>query len=106
MQSPQSKNNIRYFAFTLLIVQIILIIIYGIFVRPLSYDDSYSIFTDDYPVYQNLNAMVLIGFGFSMAFIKSHSWASISYTFFINAIVIQLYIVWNAFWDKILNGND
>lgn len=100
------ENNIRNFAYMLIIVQAILIIMYGVFVRPLSYQEGFNVFTDDYPVYQNLNAMVLIGFGFAMAFIRSHSWASISYTFFLNAIVIQLYIVWNAFWDKILNGND
>lgn len=41
-----------------------------------------------------------------MAFIKNYSWSAISYTFFINAIIIQLYILWNAFWKKIFGTTD
>jgi hypothetical protein len=48
--------------------------------------------------------MILIGFGFLMTFIRTHSLSALSYTFFINAIVMQLYILFNAFWDRIFNG--
>ena len=96
------ENKRKRFAITLIVVEAVIIIIYGIFVRPLSFNENSNL-TDAYPIYQNLNAIVLIGFGFSMAFIKNHSWSSISYTFFINAVVVQLYILWDAFWRKIFN---
>lgn len=47
--------------------------------------------------------MMLIGFGFLMTFIKTHAYSALSYTFFINAIVVQLYILFSAFWQKIFN---
>ncbi len=46
---------------------------------------------------------MLIGFGFLMTFIKSHMWSALSYTFFINAIVVQLYILLNGFWKRVLH---
>jgi ammonium transporter Rh len=48
---------------------------------------------------------MLIGFGFLMTFIKTHALSALSYTFFINAIVIQIYVLLNPLWDRILNGN-
>jgi len=48
--------------------------------------------------------MMLIGFGFLMTFIKNHCLSALSYTFFINAIVVQLYILLHAFWERILKG--
>jgi ammonium transporter Rh len=50
--------------------------------------------------------MMLIGFGFLMTFIRTHSWSALSYTFFINAIVIELYILLKAFWQRIFHGFD
>jgi ammonium transporter Rh len=49
--------------------------------------------------------MMLIGFGFLMTFIKTHALSALSYTFFINAIVIQLYVLLNPFWERIVKGN-
>jgi ammonium transporter Rh len=51
-----------------------------------------------YAVFQDVNVMMLIGFGFLMTFIKTHALSALSYTFFINAIVIQVYILLNPFW--------
>lgn len=47
--------------------------------------------------------MMLIGFGFLMTFVKRHSWGALSYTFFINAIIVQLYILLAPFWQKVFN---
>lgn len=46
--------------------------------------------------------MMLIGFGYLMAFSKSFSWSAVSYTFFINAILVQLYVLLNGFWKRVL----
>lgn len=52
-------------------------------------------------MYQDVNVMMLIGFGFLMTFIKRHAWSALSYTFFINAIVVQLYILLAGFWERV-----
>lgn len=49
--------------------------------------------------------MMLIGFGFLMTFVKNHSWSALSYTFFINAVVVQLYILLAPFWHKVFKGH-
>jgi ammonium transporter Rh len=46
--------------------------------------------------------MMLIGFGFLMTFIKFGSWQALSYTFCINAIVVQYYLLWSSFWTKVM----
>jgi hypothetical protein len=53
---------------------------------------------------QDVNVMMLIGFGFLMTFIKSGSWSALSYTFFTNAIIVQYYLVFNGFWKKVMHG--
>lgn len=57
-----------------------------------------------YPMYQDVNVMMLVGFGFLMTFIKRHSWSALSYTFFINAVVVQLYILLAGFWERVFKG--
>lgn len=47
--------------------------------------------------------MMLIGFGFLMTFIKTHQWSALSYTFLINAVVVQLYLMFQPFWHRILH---
>lgn len=82
----------------------IVVVIFGVFIRPLVHNDP-SNYTNYYTIYQDINSIMLIGFGFSMAFIKNHSWSSITYTFFINAVIVQLYIPLAAFWKKIFEDN-
>lgn len=48
--------------------------------------------------------MMLIGFGFLMTFIKTNSLSALTYTFFINAIVMQVYILFSGFWTKLILG--
>jgi hypothetical protein len=45
---------------------------------------------------------MLIGFGYLMAFSRSFSWSAVSYTFFMNAILVQLYILLSAFWKRVI----
>jgi hypothetical protein len=39
-----------------------------------------------------------------MTFIKSHAWSALSYTFFINAIIVQLYSLLAPFWSRVFHG--
>lgn len=82
------------------IVEIVVIILFGVFVRLTNPAGLASIFSTVFPLYQDMDVMMLIGFGFLMAFSKSFSWSSVTYTFFINALIIQLYILLSAFWQR------
>ena len=59
-----------------------------------------------YPFYQDVNVMMLIGFGFLMTFIKYGAWQALSLTFVTNAVIIQLYLLWSAFWVTVLDGTE
>ena len=98
------SRNRKIFGFLLLAVQVAIIIFYGIFVRTEVHNvDTKN--TDYYPMYQDVNVMMLIGFGFLMNFIKNHEWSALSYTFFINAVIVQLYILWAPFWHNVFKGH-
>src|SRR5438132_1319055 len=87
----------------LIILEIAVCILYGVFVR---IDQSIPPGTNEgrYLAFQNVNVMMLVGFGYLMAFIKGFAWSALSYTFFINAITAQLYILFSAFWSRVLYG--
>lgn len=71
---------------------------FGLFVRiDPEFNDDESLQTS-YPLFQDINVMILVGFGFLMAFIKTHQWSALGYTFMINAVVVQLYLLWKPFW--------
>ena len=78
---------------------------YGFFVEPLPHDNINNN-QDYYPAYQDVNVMMLIGFGFLMTFIKTHTFSALSYTFFINAIVVQLHILLSNFWVKVFSEEE
>lgn len=63
-----------------------------------------SLFYERYSFYSNVSVMMLVGFGFLMIFIKTYSLSALTYTFFINAIVIQLYPLLNKIWTDTITG--
>jgi ammonium transporter Rh len=58
-----------------------------------------------YPMYQDINVMVFIGFGFLMTFLKTHSWSAIGFNFIIACWAIQWTILCEGFWNMSLVGN-
>lgn len=48
--------------------------------------------------------MILIGFGYLMTVLKTNNLSSLIYTFFLNALVIQIYILVQGFWGQIFSG--
>lgn len=76
---------------------------YSVFVRVEVQNDT-SLTSTYYPFYQDINVMMLIGFGFLMTFIRRYAWSALSYTFFINAIAVQLYILISRFWERVFYG--
>ena len=97
------EKNRKIFAVCLITVEIIIVVFYGLFVRVKAHsmEDNNQTY---YPMYQDVNVMMLVRFGFLMTFIKRHSWSALSYTFFINAVVVQLYILLVSFWERVFHG--
>lgn len=56
-------------------------------------------------MFQDVNVMMLIGFGFLMTFVKGYTWSALSYTFFINALVLQLYPLLQGFWHRVFHNH-
>lgn len=67
-------------------------------IAPNVYDRLYTI---RYGAFQDVNVMMLIGFGFLMAFMRNHSLASLAYTFFVNVIIMQVYLFFSRFWFEV-----
>lgn len=85
------------------ITQIVIIILYGVFVRlEIPANLSTTLNAEYYPSYQDINVMMLIGLGLFMAYSRSFSWSAICYTFFIQAILLQLYVLLLAFWKRVI----
>ena len=47
--------------------------------------------------------MMLIGFGFLMTFSKTGSWTAVGFVFLINALCLQLYILLNGFFYRLIH---
>lgn len=48
-----------------------------------------------YPMYQDVNVMIFVGFGFLMTFLRKHAFNSIGMTFLIGAVSVQMGIMIN-----------
>jgi ammonium transporter Rh len=95
-------KNLKGFVVLLTILEVILIVLYGVFVRFEKMNHGSTLNVERYPAFQDINVMMLVGFGFLMAFSKSFSWSAVTYTFFVNAVSIQIYILLSAFWKRVL----
>jgi ammonium transporter Rh len=105
--SNNAEGSLKLFGRFLIIIEAVILLFYGIFVRILPANITTGIdplVNERYGAFQDTNVMMLIGFGFLMTFMRNHSFSALSYTFFINAIVVQLYILAISFWDRIFNG--
>jgi ammonium transporter Rh len=102
MQFSHLANRKR-FASALIVLEIIIFVLYSVFVRHQLQNDP-SLNPTYYPLYQDINVMMLIGFGFLMTFIRRYAWSALSYTFFINAFAVQFYILVASFWERVFHG--
>ncbi|XP_075057341.1 ammonium transporter Rh type A [Mixophyes fleayi] len=100
-------TNIR-FKFSILAIglQIILIILFGIFVRydtqdhPASQNSTHTdaTFIDLYPFFQDVHVMIFIGFGFLMTFLKRYGFSSVGFNLLIAAFGLQWGILMQGLW--------
>jgi ammonium transporter Rh len=100
MSSDAAHTQRRRFAILLAIIEVIVTIFFGIFMRVEPHKDN-NLHPNYYPMYQDVNVMMLIGFGFLMTFIKNYTWSTLSYTFFLNAVIVQLYLLFQPFWHTV-----
>ena len=54
-----------------------------------------------YPLFQDVNVMIFVGFGFLMVFLKNNSWCSIGFNYLIACWSIQIAILFRGFWHNI-----
>ena len=50
------------------------------------------------------NAMVLLGFGYIMTVVKTNQLSVLVFTLFINALIIQWYLLIQGFWVQVFSG--
>lgn len=50
----------------------------------------------------DIHVMIFIGFGFLMAFMKTHSWSSIGFNYICAAWAMQLSVLFIGFWRRVL----
>jgi ammonium transporter Rh len=92
----------RKFGIGLFIVEVIYIFMFCFFVRvnPDLTRDHTDIY---YPMFQDVNVMMIVGIGFIMTFIGNHSWSGLTYIFLGNCLVVQSFILMKAFWHHAIH---
>ena len=90
------------FYILLLITQIIAAIFYGVFHDHISdpVNDTRAAAVlgsaNRYPVFQDIHIMVFVGIGFLFAFLKRYRLSGVTEVFWLAAISVQYYFLWNA----------
>lgn len=52
-----------------------------------------------YPMFQDVNVMIFIGFGFLMTFLKRYGYGAVGLNFLLASIAVQWAIIMQSFWD-------
>jgi len=97
-------DSLKTFGYALLVIEIGLIILFAFFVRYQTDLGNDALASQRYPAFQDVNVMMLIGFGFLMTFLKNHCLSALGYTFFINAVVVQLYLLFHTVFERLIKG--
>ncbi|XP_053316588.1 ammonium transporter Rh type A [Spea bombifrons] len=101
------ETNMRFkFSILAISLQILIIILFGIFVR---YDTNHhtvsknatgedDTFIDLYPLFQDVHVMIFVGFGFLMTFLKRYGFSSVGINLLIAALGLQWGILMQGLW--------
>lgn len=92
------------FSIVVLITQIIFLIFFCVF---FSYPSEAKLAEtlSLYPFYRDVAVMVLVGFGYLMAFLRRHRFGSLTYTFLITLVCFQWGLFVNVFMAKYVGGS-
>jgi ammonium transporter Rh len=80
-----------------------LLIFYGVFVRFLPFTGYDPISAFRWAAFQDIEVMLVVGFGLLMAFVRSYSITVLIYTLFMNALLIQIYPLFNDLAARMVN---
>ncbi|KAM6366744.1 ammonium transporter Rh type A isoform 1-T1 [Alca torda] len=88
-------TNMRFkFSILALLLEVIIIILFGIFVE---YDTSVGP-EILYPLFQDVHVMIFVGFGFLMTFLKKYGFSSVGLNMLIAAFGLQWGTLMQGFW--------
>ncbi|KAM6432782.1 ammonium transporter Rh type A [Rhynochetos jubatus] len=88
-------TNMRFkFSITALLLEAIIIVLFGIFVE---YDNSVTS-EDLYPFFQDVHVMIFVGFGFLMTFLKKYGFSSVGINMLIAVFGLQWGTLMQGFW--------
>ncbi|CAG9329330.1 unnamed protein product [Blepharisma stoltei] len=114
-QNSETKKNSSLFQIFFILLEVVIVILYGIFVE-FRYDpvdpslpwneEPQTAFVTGYPVMQDVSVMMFIGFGFLMTFLRTHSWSAVGFNFILTVVVFQMYILYNGFWIRCVSGDN
>ncbi|KAJ6659612.1 hypothetical protein lerEdw1_018581 [Lerista edwardsae] len=78
-----------------IILEVAIIILFGIFVK---YDSTDRRFLQLYPLFQDTHVMIFVGFGFLMTFLKKYGYSSVGLNMLIAALGLQWGTLLQGFW--------
>jgi hypothetical protein len=56
-----------------------------------------------YPAFQDVNVMIVVGFGFLMSVLRNHQFSAAGYTFLITAISYELHPILTSLFHSLFN---
>ncbi len=89
------------FALLFFPLQLVVLIMYALFAK---YDPK-ALHLERYPMFQDVNVMVFVGFGFLMTFIRKGGYTAIAVNMLIAAWSLQLFPLLSQFWHNVLDAN-
>nr|XP_056712814.1 ammonium transporter Rh type A [Euleptes europaea] len=84
-------------------LEIVVIVLFGVFVRYTPEDESRVADLYLYPFFQDVHVMIFIGFGFLMTFLKKYGFSSVGINLLIAALGLQWGILMQGFWHMRVN---
>ncbi|XP_059690905.1 ammonium transporter Rh type A [Gavia stellata] len=88
-------TNMRFkFSILALLLEVIIIVLFGIFVEYDTSDASQTL----YPLFQDVHVMIFVGFGFLMTFLKKYGFSSVGINMLIAAFGLQWGTLMKGFW--------
>ena len=98
----ENKKTMDTFVILVIVLELSVILLYGVF-SEYNYTNNqndiqrYSKFTD-------INVMMIVGFGFLMSFLKKFGYSSLTMTFFLTTLIVQIHPLFFEMFKGIFTG--
>merc|ERR1719369_1661837 len=99
--------------YLIIIIQIIVMVLFGLFVRynpdtavrsdnstspPDSVREAVSLKTASYAMFQDVHVMIFLGFGFLMTFLKKYGLSAVSLNMLLSVVAIEMFTLVHGFF--------